>query len=61
MRQANHIDINLPALTDSEVDDIVAFLHSLTGEQAMTQDFYIPDEVPSGLPIDKPDIALQAE
>jgi len=60
-RQANHIDINLPALTDSEVDDIVAFLHSLTGEQAVTQDFYIPDEVPSGLPIDKPDIALQAE
>ena len=57
-RQAAKIDINLPVLTDSEVDDIVAFLHALTGKQAKAQNFYIPDNVPSGLPVDQPELNL---
>ena len=54
-RQANHIDINLPPLDDTEISAIVAFLHALTGDQASAVDFEIPESVPSGLPVDKPD------
>jgi len=60
-RQANKIDINLPALSDSEIDDIVAFLNSLTGKKASAQDFYIPKQVPSGLSIDQPRIKKSQE
>ena len=53
-RQYNQIDIDLPPLTDTEITDLVEFLHALSGEQAKKQDYLIPDSVPSGLPIDRP-------
>ncbi len=53
-RQASKVDIALTPLTEGEVASIVAFLEALTGEQAASQRFYIPDTVPSGLPVDNP-------
>ncbi len=52
-RQARYLDISLPTLNDNEIEDLIAFLHSLTGRQALAQDFVIPDSVPSGLPVDR--------
>lgn len=40
------------SLSDTEVDDIVAFLKSLTGADAQKGRLGIPDSVPSGLAID---------
>lgn len=40
-------------LTDEEVDDIVAFLETLTDPQAVNRRQDVPDAVPSGLPVDK--------
>ena len=54
LRQTQRIDIKLPVLSESEITDLIAFLNSLTGEQARAGKFEIPDKVPSGLPIDKP-------
>ena len=51
-RQWSVLDIDLPPVTDAQVDDIVAFLHALTGETALTRPLGRPDRVPSGLPID---------
>lgn len=51
-RQASHLDIALPPISKEDVDALVAFLHSLTGEQAAKQAFVIPLSVPSGLPLD---------
>ncbi|MEL7132118.1 MAG: methylamine utilization protein MauG, partial [Pseudomonadota bacterium] len=39
-------------LSDTEVDEIVAFLHALTGKGAQTDKLGIPASVPSGLPVD---------
>ena len=52
-RQAGKVDINLPSLSNEEVDDLVSFLHALTGDRARAQDFYIPATVPSGLAVDR--------
>ena len=54
-RQTEKVDINLPAINDQEVDALIAFLDSLTGDQALARDFTIPTVVPSGLPVDNPE------
>ncbi len=41
------------ALTDREIDALMAFLHSLTDAQALAGRLGVPDEVPSGLPVDR--------
>lgn len=41
------------SLADSEVDDIIAFLHALTDPQSIRGALGIPNSVPSGLPIDQ--------
>ena len=40
------------ALNDAEVDAIVAFLNALTGATAQVDRLGIPEQVPSGLPVD---------
>lgn len=39
------------ALTDAEVDDLVAFLHALTDPASINLTDEVPDTVPSGLPV----------
>ena len=51
-RQVSAIEIDLPSLTASQIDDIVAFLNALTGETALERPMGRPDRVPSGLPVD---------
>lgn len=51
-RQAVFLDVRPVALTEAEVDDIVAFLESLTGKTALTRPMGRPEAVPSGLPVD---------
>lgn len=51
-RQAAATDIALPPLTEADVEDIIAFLNSLTDPTAQSP-FAIPEEVPSGLPVDR--------
>ena len=47
------MDLSPQDLSDNEVNDIIAFLNSLTGKSAKTGILGIPDTVPSGLPIDR--------
>lgn len=54
-RQSSKIDISLPSINQQEIFELVAFLKSLTGEQAKSKRFYIPERVPSGLPVDVPE------
>lgn len=51
-RQAAFLDVTPVSLSDTEVDDIVAFLHSLTGRTAQERPLGRPEAVPSGLPVD---------
>lgn len=51
-RRLAQIDIDLPAATDQEIADIIAFLESLTGETALQRPMGRPKTVPSGLPVD---------
>lgn len=51
-RQTDTLDVRPVSLTDTEVDDIVAFLESLTGATALTLPLGRPAQVPSGLPVD---------
>lgn len=51
-RQRAAVGIAPVALSDGEVDAIVQFLHALTGESAGLGLLGIPEEVPSGLPVD---------
>jgi len=46
------VDIEPTSLTDSEIDELIAFLHSLTGDTAMKGRLGKPVRVPSGLEID---------
>ncbi|MDX1419123.1 MAG: cytochrome c peroxidase [Rubricoccaceae bacterium] len=39
------------ALTDAEVDDLLAFLHALTDPASRDLSHLVPEEVPSGLPV----------
>ena len=51
-RLTRRVDINLPSLSESEVDLLIAFLHSLTGKSSDNLPLGRPDQVPSGLPVD---------
>lgn len=51
-RQARALDIAPLSLTDTEVADLVAFLHALTGMGADNRPLGHPTAVPSGLPVD---------
>lgn len=46
------LDVTPVALNDKEIDDLVAFLGSLTGATAEQRPLGRPDRVPSGLPVD---------
>lgn len=52
-RHRRHLDITPITLNDRDIDDLVAFLHGLTGATALTLPLGVPDHVPSGLPVDK--------
>jgi cytochrome c peroxidase len=49
--EANELDV--VELTDDELKDLVAFLEALTDPASEDLTHEIPDEVPSGLPVDK--------
>ncbi|MEM6634378.1 MAG: cytochrome c peroxidase [Pseudomonadota bacterium] len=51
-RQARHIDITPLSHTDTEIADLLAFLHALTGVSAEDRPLGRPDQVPSGLSVD---------
>ena len=51
-RLRGRVDIDPVALNDREVDEIVAFLHSLTGGESVKGRLGRPEAVPSGLPVD---------
>ncbi|PRY76766.1 cytochrome c peroxidase [Marivita geojedonensis] len=51
-RHAATVDVRPVSLSDADVDDIVAFLESLTGATALNRPLGRPDRVPSGLPVD---------
>jgi cytochrome c peroxidase len=51
-RQAATLDLRPVSLSDGQVDDIVAFLNSLTGVSALERPLGRPATVPSGLPVD---------
>ena len=42
----------VPALNDIQLSDLISFLESLSSPSASDLDRWIPNEVPSGLPID---------
>jgi cytochrome c peroxidase len=46
------LDVVPRDLTDRDVDDLVAFLHALTGQTAGSRPLGRPKTVPSGLPVD---------
>ena len=50
-RQARATEIDLPALSDAEIADLVAFLNALTGRDARAAPPEPPARVPSGLPV----------
>lgn len=51
-RLAQKIDVRPVQLSDAEVNDLVAFMHALTGKTADTRPLGRPETVPSGLPVD---------
>lgn len=51
-RMTAAIEIEPVALSDDDVSDIVAFLHSLTGGNSVKGRLGKPEAVPSGLPVD---------
>ena len=51
-RQKAAISMPVLALSDGDLVDLEAFLHSLTGDSAETRPLGRPDRVPSGLPVD---------
>ena len=52
-RQAEKIDIEPVGLSDKDVDDLVAFMHALTGKTASKRPSGVPETVPSGLSVDQ--------
>ncbi len=52
-RLRSRVDIRPISLEEAEIDDLVAFLHALTGEASVRGRLGIPDSVPSGLPVDR--------
>mgnify|MGYP002152221492 CR=1 FL=1 len=51
-RHRARVDIDLPPLTGAEIEDLVAFLHALTGTESVEGRLGVPDSVPSGLAVD---------
>ncbi|WP_298260518.1 cytochrome c peroxidase [uncultured Litoreibacter sp.] len=51
-RQKRVLSPSSPALSDRQIEDIVAFLGALTGSTVQTPPFGVPKRVPSGLPVD---------
>ncbi|MEP3297465.1 MAG: cytochrome c peroxidase [Pseudoruegeria sp.] len=51
-RQIAKVDIEPIDLSAHQIDDLVAFMHSLTGESSHNRPLGRPAEVPSGLPVD---------
>ena len=51
-RVRNAVDIKPLPLSDDDVQQLVAFLHALTGEKSVSGRLGRPDRVPSGLPVD---------
>ncbi len=51
-RQEEKVDIAPRDLSDAEIAELVAFLHSLTGATARQRPLGRPETVPSGLPVD---------
>lgn len=51
-RQSRARDMPPVTLSDADIDDLVAFLESLTGTSLDSPAFGVPDRVPSGLPLD---------
>jgi len=47
------IEIDLPDLDEEEIDDLIAFLGTLTDVEAARGRLGIPEAVPSGLPVDR--------
>ena len=47
------LDIQPMSLTELELDDLVTFLHALTGSASIRGRLGIPDRVPSGLAVDR--------
>jgi cytochrome c peroxidase len=45
-------DISLDPLSDDDIDDVIAFLHALTGTGTENRPLGRPAQVPSGLPVD---------
>ena len=46
-------EIQPVSLSEEEVSDLVAFLHSLTDTSWQVRGLGVPDTVPSGLPLDQ--------
>lgn len=51
-RLTAHVDIHPTKLTDTEIGDLVAFLHTLTGSDSVRGRLGAPTTVPSGLRVD---------
>ena len=51
-RHRRAVDIRPVFLSDIEIEEIVAFLESLTGTSALSRPLGRPETVPSGLPVD---------
>lgn len=51
-RVRGRVDISPVALDEQEVQALIAFIHSLTGERSVKGRLGRPDAVPSGLPVD---------
>ena len=52
-RYRHYSDVQIRALSDQQVDSLVAFLQTLTGQGAENTPLGIPETVPSGLPVDE--------
>ena len=52
-RLRSRVDIRPVTLEDAEIDDLVAFLHALTGTTSVLGRLGIPERVPSGLPVER--------
>ncbi|MEM7302182.1 MAG: cytochrome c peroxidase [Pseudomonadota bacterium] len=51
-RLRSKVDVDVPALSDSEIADLVAFMHALTGTESTKGRLGKPVAVPSGLKVD---------
>lgn len=52
-RYEEKVDIKLMSLSEEEIENLAAFMHALSGRTAKKLRFGIPNQVPSGLTVDK--------